>query len=263
MSFFQKCFSTGSLCFKEVLMHRIFITCFLLLVIGQAHASFENQKELSNWVTYYYKKKEPEKVVSAVQYMSENNWFDKQSSVPPLFGFLAGIFSENPKNVEGWLNEINLKSESHYSVIVFALWYSNIKSSQKITYKYLDHHPTLKSEFAFLYKGSPMSVGDIPLQQGPWVLDAMWGNFMSTGNSEPVIKIISTLPWLNSKGDINKISIGGSARWSLISNSIQHPLVLKICKDQIEKQPSDVAEALKQVIAEAEKEIKSAENNET
>jgi hypothetical protein len=102
-----------------------------------------------------------------------------------------------------------------------------------------------------------MTVEKIPLEQGPWVLDALWGKFMATGERAPVERIITTLPWLDIKGDINRLLVGGSARWSLASNAIQHKRVLKICEDVAITQKGDVASKLRELIANAKKELKS------
>ena len=100
-----------------------------------------------------------------------------------------------------------------------------------------------------------MPIEKIPLEQGAWVLDALWGNFMATGNKAPVQRIMTTLPWIDVKGDVNRLLIGGAARWSLTSNAVQHQRVLQFCEEEVSAQPKDVAAKLREVIANVRKEL--------
>ena len=102
-----------------------------------------------------------------------------------------------------------------------------------------------------------MPVEKIPLEQGAWVLDALWGNFMATGNKAPVQRIMTTLPWIDVKGDINRLLIGGAARWSLTSNAVQHQRIMQFCEEDVSTQSKKVAAKLREVIANAKKELES------
>ena len=88
------------------------------------------------------------------------------------------------------------------------------------------------------------------------VLDALWGYFMATGDDAPVVRIMAALPWMEVRGDIPRLSVGGAAKWSLTSNAAQHERVLRICRAQLSRQPKDVATVLRQVIQEAEEDLK-------
>ena len=82
---------------------------------------------------------------------------------------------------------------------------------------------------------------------------------MATGDDAPVARIISALPWVNIRGDVSRLMVGGAARWSLISNTIQHPLVMAKCREQLMPQPTEVADVLREVIAEAEKGLRAGQ----
>lgn len=97
---------------------------------------------------------------------------------------------------------------------------------------------------------------ELPLEQGTWVLDTLWAYFMATGDSAPVARIVSALPWVNIKGDVPRLLVGGAAKWSLISNAIQHQLVMAACRKEVASQPKEVAEVLRGVIASAEQDMK-------
>jgi len=228
--------------------------------VAPVNAAFTSQEELTRWFTYYYQKPEPSKIPDAIEYMSQTGRLDKKNSIPPIFGFLAGGFRDNPEQVSGWVDRLSSLKESHLGVVVLGLWYANLPDSQQRVYEILEKHPNLKQELSYLYKGSPMPIEEIPLEQGPWVLDALWGNFMATGSKAPVVRIMSTLPWIDVKGDIKRLVIGGAARWSLTSNAVQHQRILDFCEIEAGTQPKKVAEKLREVIASAKKEIERRHN---
>ena len=243
------------------MMRKLLIVLVFLLFATTAIAgdTFQSQEQVGSWLMNYYQKPDPSKVPDAVEYMSKAKVLDN-NAIPAIFGFLAGVFQDNPKKVADWVERLSSLEESHLGVLVLGLWYANLPDSQKRVYAILDAHPNLKKNFQFLYQGTPMSVEHIPLEQGPWVIDVLWGNFMATGSKVPVLRIASALPWIDVKGDINRLLVGGSARWSLTSNAEQHKRVLEICEAEVGTQPKEVGEKLRELIINAKKEINSDQN---
>lgn len=227
----------------------------------EAGSRFQSQKEVSQWLTFYYQKPEPDRLSDFITYMSMTGALDNPNTLPPIFGFLSGTFRNNPNRVSSWVNQLSYLKEQHLGVVVLGLWYAALPNSQKMAYAIIEKHPKLKPNLEFLYKGAPMTIEQIPLEQGPWVLDALWGSFMATGSSTPVERIITTLPWSDVKGDINRLLVGGSARWSLTSNAVQHKRVLEICEGVAKTQSTEVAAKLGEVIADAKKKLKARNNS--
>lgn len=240
-------------------MGRFFLTLIILLAshFAFARTEFESQESVSDWVTFYYKHPDPDSIPDAVKYMSRSGILDNKDAISPIFGFLSGVFRKNPEKINYWLKDLRNIKDNHFEVIILGLWYSGLPDSKSRVSSLLEKHSRLKPEFSFVNKGLPISIEEIPLEQGPWVLDALWGEFMATGEKTPVQRIISTLPWSEVKGDVNRLMIGGSARWSLTSNAIQHKRVFEICEEAVKNQNSDVATKLGEVINGAKKELQS------
>jgi len=243
-------------------MARLFLMIVMLVATHSVFAGseFKSQEDFSHWLTFYYENPEPNRVPDAVQYMSKSGVLDNNNAISPIFGFLSGVFRGNPEQINLWLKELRNLKEKHLGVVVLGLWYSGLPDSKSRVSALLDQHPKIKPEFSFINQGSPMTVEQIPLEQGPWVLDALWGKFMATGENTPVERIITTLPWLDVKGDTNRLMVGGSARWSLTSNAIQHKRVLEICEEAAKTQNGEVAVKLSEVIESAKKELQPQHN---
>lgn len=240
-------------------MRRLFFLIMFIVAVSPAMAgtTFQSNRDFSPWLTFYYENPEPNRVPDAIRYMSKSGILDKDNAIPPIFGFLSGVFRNNPDKVASWLSQLNSLKEQHLGVVVLGVWYAALPDSQKIVYGLLKKHPKLKPHFEFLYQGTPMIVEQIPLEQGSWVLDALWGKFMATGDSAPVERIISTLPWIDVKGDVNRLVVGGAAGWSLTSNAVQHKRVLELCEAAEKTQTTEVAAKLREVIKNAKNELQT------
>ncbi len=239
---------------------------FLMLVIFVttpplfAGTGFSSQEVFSRWLMFYYEKPEPDRIPDAVKYMSESGILDSNHAIPPVAGFLSGVFRDNPQQIGQWFKDLDGLKEKHLGVAVLGLWYSGLPDSQPRVSAFLDKHPKLGPGFGFTSQGSPMAVEQIPLEQGAWVLDALWGRFMATGESAPVERIITTLAWSDVEGDTNRLLISAAARWSLTSNAVQHKRVLEICEKMAKTQGGELAARLTEVIGNARKELQTPRN---
>ena len=222
----------------------------------QAQQAFDSSEALGHWITYYYKKPEPGRVADAVLFASQSGLFKDGKAAPPFIGFLAGWFSQNWSSAESVVDALLALPAEDQPVLVLGLWYSAAPDSKAMLARYAARMPSQEKLIAQLTASAQPSLTGIPLEQGPWVLDALWGNFMATGRDAPVLRLMSALPWASIKGDIPRLLVGGSARWSLTSNAVQHPRVLEICRTQLSRQPEAVAVPLAEVIRAAEEELR-------
>lgn len=226
----------------------------LFLVLLTLNGGAEESEDLSRWFTYYYIRPEPASVPEAIVTMSRAGWLESESSLPPIFGFLAGVFRKNPEKIPTWIKRMERMKKEDFIVVILGLWYANLPDSKERVYALLEHYPVLKRELEFLYRGDPAPLEEIPLEQGPWVLDALWGEFMATGERAPVLRIIKALAWVGEEKDVYRKILGSAARWSLLSNAIQHRRVLEICRSQVASRPEPIASVLREIISKAEKE---------
>lgn len=237
---------------------RALFAIFVSLVTALAFAGpkpLSNEQELGEWVTFYYQRPEPARLPEAVLAASKLGFFHEGKAVPPFFGFIAGVLAREPSVSSALVDRLGDMPTTEHPVVILGIWYSGHADTLKLLASIAKRFPEDRSMIDAFGAGSAPRLTEIPLEQGPWVLDALWGNFMATGNDAPVIRIMSALPWTQIRGDVPRLLVGGSARWSLESNAVQHGRVLEICKAQVKNQPKDIATVLREVISEAEGDI--------
>ena len=227
--------------------------CFPALA---SEESFSDANALARWITYYYSKPEPQRVPEAIRAASSQGFMKNGQKAPPFIGFIAGVMSKNPSMAQSLAEQLTSLPEVDQPVLILGVWYSAYPDAKPLLEQLKKSMPKHTEMINHLLANGRPGLLDLPLEQGPWVLDALWGNFMATGDDAPVARIISALPWVNVRGDVSRLLVGGAARWSLISNAIQHKPVMAACRKELATQPKEVTEVLREVIAEAEKDMK-------
>ncbi len=193
-------------------------------------------------------------LVKAIFLAEEKGLLDDVKSRAFNVAFLSQIFAQNPTKLEGWLQDFKPLKEAHKGIIWTALWLANTEASKKqaVLYKkqlsYLDQS---------LIEQMPLKLSAIDSMEinSANVLEMLWGSFMITGEEGYVIRIISALPISNPtpndvRNDLQKVAVSQTAKWTLVSNAMQHKRVLAICMKARETFP-ELKTMLNEVIDDA------------
>lgn len=237
-----------------------FLFVGLLPVQAQTAASaprvFQTAEELSTWMAQYYKNAKPdpatERVAQAMEFASQQGYFKKDSALPPFFGFLAGWFSKNWSAADPVIERLLALPPDDQAVLVLGLWYSALPEAKTRLREIAPRMSAQEKLIASLVNNEQLRLTEIPLEQGAWVLDALWGNFTATGDEAPVQRVIAALSWANATGNF---AVGGAARWSLTSNAVKHPRVREICRTELARMPKETAAPLAALLREVDKSL--------
>lgn len=211
------------------------------------------QEQLSQWLHFYYQNPHPDQVVPALLAASKLGLFKGGKPSPPFSGFLAGWLAHNPAQAASLIEASAALPADEQGIVIIGLTYSGLPQTKALLEKLRQRMQADANRLPPLRE--PLSLLDVPLENGPAVLDALWGYFMAAGDEAPVLKIMTALPWVESR-DKAQLLLGGAAKWSLTSNATQHPRVLDICRAQLALQAPDVRKVLAEVIRSAEKELR-------
>ena len=209
------------------------------------------QDQVEEWLTYYYLHPRPDLTIPALQYVDQEGWLKKDNARPPIVGFFAQVLAQNPDRTKEWAAELATASEAQRSVFATALWMVNSDDSRGLLAHMASNAASPFRDHAenLLKKPPPNLLKDEV--DSPSFLDALWGSFFATGDERYVQRLISVLPYLKKEGDIQKLLIGGAAKWSLTANAVQHAKVLEICQSELGKLPDGQRAALTEIINKA------------
>jgi hypothetical protein len=90
------------------------------------------------------------------------------------------------------------------------------------------------------------------LRPSPELLDTFWGYYYATGDSTALQNIISLLPWSTDRDDVQRLTLGGMAKYTLAENASRDTVLLATIKAVRDSEPKEVQPVLDQVIEAAD-----------
>jgi hypothetical protein len=94
----------------------------------------------------------------------------------------------------------------------------------------------------------------LEMEPSPEVLDMLWGYYFATGSYGPITLTIDMLPWADDHDDVERLTIGSMAKFTLASNALRDQALLKILRQsrKAPNQSKQTVAALNEVIDAAE-----------
>jgi hypothetical protein len=237
----------------------------------EPQGTFPSVERLMDWISNYRKHKNPSRVPAAVHAMREYGLFGDEEKAWFCTGFIAGVLGSNPRDGPGLVPRMFPMPDKEQAVIIRAIVYSGRPDWRDLLEKNASKMPLRRPLIDDFLAGKRPTLMDLPLDTGgsPGVY-ALWGYYVATGQHEPVVRIMDALRWSKAKADsgfsfrkvfsgwghdpsaVDKITTGGTAKWTLASYAERDRELLKLYRAEYERQPEEIAKPLKDVIEAAE-----------
>jgi hypothetical protein len=233
------------------------------------------------WIWTYRAKRDLGRVPAAVQATSRLGALRDPENSGVYIGFMAGVIGSNPTKAAELIGKmLPLPPEDQWA-LVRAIAYSGhpdwkallqqfaerLPARKVMVDRYLDGKlPTLDrlmieqepdwGEKAWSYirvdKYFTAKPKEVVLEPSPDVLDTLWGYYFATGAYSPLARILSTLPWSKERDNVERLTLGNMARYTLATNAARDGDTLAVLKWAQPQQPKEVAPILAEVIEAAE-----------
>jgi hypothetical protein len=241
---------------------------------------FSSADAVLRWINAYRTKPDFVQVPAAVRALSDLGALRDTETAAVYVGFVSGTLRSHPYNAGELVEKmLPIKAEDHW-FIVRAVAYSGIPNWREVLTRYADRMPTRqvmiqkytsgklptlaaisfeKSPSAFeRFKGYTASVGDfftghkqpplVSLEVTSEVLDVLWGYYFATSGYEPVDQILHMLPWSKDRDNVDKLTVGSMAKFTLASNASHDAELLAMLRREAPRQPADVQPILNEII---------------
>ncbi|HZR62713.1 MAG TPA: hypothetical protein VFA80_17350 [Xanthobacteraceae bacterium] len=243
-----------------------------------AAANHLSTDAILRWINDYRHKPDPDRLPTLVRSLSALQAFKDPETSGAYVGFIAGVLGSNPARAKRLLNDMLSIAPADRWVLVRAIAYSGLPNWKDVLVsvgermperhpminRYLeDKLPTLdqiaypkakpgmldKIEIAIHIKHSDKAVA---LPPTPQLIDILWGYYLATGAYMPVGKIVKLLPLAEDKDNVDNLTTGSAAKFTLASNAVRDLKLLAMLKSSVKTAPKDTAKVLNDVIETAE-----------
>jgi len=239
-----------------------------------------SREAILGWMNGYRTKREPAHVPEAVQAMSKLGLLKDSENAGVFVGFMAGIIGTNPGQAEVLIGRMFPLPPEDQWALVQAIAYSGLPDWKGVLGRVADRMPSrslmigkyLKGELATLDQagfektpgafdklGGYLGLDGKPkekkavLAPSPALLDLLWGYYCATGEFNPAVsRLIALMSWSTDRDDVDKLTLGGMAKYTLAANAARDPKLLAMLKSVAKHYPKDMKAHLDEVIEAAE-----------
>lgn len=213
---------------------------------------FATSQDILKWINGYRAKPEPDRLPDAVHAMRRLALFKDLDASGIYVGFTAGVLGANPDKAERLVARMFPMPPEDQVIIVRAIAYSGLPDWKELLKKFVERMPARKVLIEHHLYGKGKTLLELPLDTTPAGLDTHWGYYFATGSFEHIGRILTTLPWAKDQNNVEKLTLGSMAKWTLANNMQQDPRLLDFAKGQLGKLAKDNAKELREVITAAE-----------
>jgi hypothetical protein len=231
------------------------------------------------WIYRYRPNADVAAVPSVVHRLSHIGALRDSETSGIYIGFIAGVIGAHPGKARALIAKMFPLAPEDEWALVRAIAYSGLPDWKDVLReiaprlptrgvmidKYLAGKlPTLtqlvlvaeKPSFFQKMKAS-MSWGAAPekpvrLEPTPDLLDTLWGYYFATRSYGPIARIARMLPWSKDRDELEWLTIGSMAKYTLATNAAKDRELLALLQRERERQPKDVKPILAEVIDAAE-----------
>jgi hypothetical protein len=234
------------------------------------HGSFSTPEQLMQWVYNYSKRPRPWEVPAAVRAMRELGIFGDEEKAGFCTGFIAGVLGANPKDGPKILAQMFPMPDKEQAVLIRAVAFSGRPDWRELLHQFRDRMQLRQPLIDSYLSGQAKTLMEVDLADGSPVIYTLWGYYVATGQTQPVVRIIEALKWSKKKDDgrfswgkiwagwktdpsaVDKITVGATAKWTLTSYAEKNRDLIGLYRAEYERQPQEIAVPLKDVIVAAE-----------
>jgi hypothetical protein len=249
------------------------------LAASSPNAAWNSTESILKWINAYRHRPEPEELPAVVHALSNMQAFKDAESSGPYIGFIAGVLGDNPDRAEMLIAKMLSIDPSDHWVLVRAIAYSGLPDWRNLLATFVDRMATRRAMIdqyldgrlptldQIVYQPAKPGMFDkikvslhldkdkkkpVALEPTPELIDVLWGYYLATGGYAPIQKVIKLLPLADDKDNVDNLTAGSAAKFTLASNAVRDTELLQMLKWADKSQPPEVKVVLDDVIQTAD-----------
>ena len=271
---------------RPIAIAAIAALALVVISIGPAAAvppknvALNSTEAILRWINNYRRQPDPEGLPNVVRALSAMQAFKDAETSGPYIGFIAGVLGSNPERAEILIAKMLPIAPPDHWVLVRAIAYSGLPDWKEVLATFVDRMPTRRAMIdqyldgklptldeidyrpakpgmfdkikVSLHIGQQEHKKQVMLEPSPELIDVLWGYYLATGTYEPVQRVIKLLPLADDKDNVDNLTTGSAAKFTLASNAVRDTELLDMLKWAVKSEPKEIAVVLNDVIETAE-----------
>lgn len=239
---------------------------------------FINSDSVLRWINGYRMKPEPQNVPAAIKALSHFGAFKDSEGAGVYVGFLAGALAANPGSAGDMIDKIFPLPVENQWAVVRAIAYSGLLNWRELLEEKIERMPQRRVLIDKYLNATLPTLADagiekkagwwdrtkthlpfsnkpkkkVTIEPNPDLLDTYWGFYFATGAMMPVNRLIAMLPLSKERDNVEKLTVGSMAKYTLASNAARDPGLLTMMKRTSLRQDKETLLILNEVIEAAE-----------
>jgi hypothetical protein len=240
----------------------VFVAAMMLVMVlaprpwaGETeHGAFQraDAAAIQSWIAAYRDAPKPDVVPKLVKAIAAKGLLQEQDRGGIYIGFVAGVLADNQATAEKLVTDMFPLPPPAQVLIVKAIAYSRLPEWKDLLKRFVERMPARQILIRKYLYGKEPTLDALPLDKGPQVLDAWWGYYFATGRYEPVLRIMRALSWSTDRDNVERLTVGSMAKWTLASHAANDKHLLDFCRAEVSRQPKATATVLSDVVQAAE-----------
>ncbi len=218
---------------------------------GKPAERFAGDQDVLKFIAEYRENKDPDILPELVGAMVRTGVIKDPEKSGVYIGFIAGVIGENQVKAPELIAGMFPLPPVQQVVLIKSIAYSGLPDWKELLGQFVERMPARKVLIRKYLFGDGKVLSELSMDD-PLVIDAHWGYYFATGAWDPAIRIISALEWASDENDVEKLTIGSMAKWTLASNAVRDKNLLDLIKVQMNHQEAGVRRELRDVIQAAE-----------
>jgi hypothetical protein len=213
---------------------------------------FSTPDAIARWINGYRKKPQPDLLPQAVSAMVRLGIFKDADSSGLYLGFMAGVLGSNPKLAPDLVAKMFPMPPEDHPAIIKAIAYSGLPDWKQLLSRNAERMPARAVLVDRFLTGKLPALDGLALDAGPAPLDIMWGYWFASGSYDPIVRIVSILKWSKDQNNVERLTIGSMAKWTLATNASRDMDLLQLLKSATRHEAPDTRAILNEVIEAAD-----------
>jgi hypothetical protein len=218
----------------------------------RAGAAFGKSEDVLLWINGYRLKPEPQRLPAAVKAMSAFGLIKDMDQAGVYIGFTAGVLGSEPENADKAIGALFPLQPEDQVLLIKAIAYSGLPDWKAVLGRFVERMPARKVLIDKFLFGNKPALADLPIADDSSAIDINWGYYFATGSEAPVRRIVKALAFSVDKNDVEKLTIGAMAKWTLAQNAAHDAELLAMLKLVSSDEDAGIRQPLADVIDAAE-----------